>query len=88
MSEEQPADTSHHIEIPNDTLIPDEEFCDEVLAGATRRTGGRLDAEGLPYVIIAGRKYRPLKEGREWLANRIVRKRQERAPRRGRHPIP
>lgn len=85
MSEDQTADTSHHIEIPGDVLVPDNEFCTDVLAGATRRTGGRLDAEGLPYVIIAGRKYRPLHEGRAWLANRIVRKSQQRPSRRGRH---
>jgi hypothetical protein len=47
-----------------------------------------LEAEGLPYILIAGRKYRPLNEGRAWLAARIVRKRQQRAPRRGRHAKP
>jgi hypothetical protein len=86
MSEDRTADASQHIEIPGDSLIPDAEFCDQVLAGATRRTGGRLDAEGLPYVIIAGRKYRPLNEGRAWLANRIVRKSQLPPRRRSRNP--
>jgi hypothetical protein len=74
-----PAD---RIEIPGDVLIPDAEFCRLVLAGATRRTASRLEAEGLPFVMVAGRKYRPLNEGRRWLANRIQRRGQQ--PRRGR----
>jgi hypothetical protein len=74
-----PAD---RIEIPGDVLIPDAEFCRVVLAGATRRTASRLEAEGLPFVMVAGRKYRPLNEGRQWLANRIQRRGQQ--PRRGR----
>jgi hypothetical protein len=60
-----------HIEIPGDTLIPDEEFCRLVLGGSTRRTAARHELEGLPYILIRGRKYRPLKAGREWLAARI-----------------
>jgi hypothetical protein len=74
-----PAD---RIEIPGDVLIPDAEFCRVVLAGATRRTASRLEAEGLPFAMVAGRKYRPLNEGRRWLANRIQRRGQQ--PRRGR----
>ena len=50
-------------------LIPS--FCRVVLDGATRRTARRLEAEGLPFVMVAGRKYRPLNEGRAWLARRI-----------------
>jgi hypothetical protein len=69
----------HRIAIPNDTLISDAEFCAEVLGGATRRTAARLQAEGLPFVMVAGRKYRPIDEGRAWLANRIVRKQRRRA---------
>jgi hypothetical protein len=42
-----------HIEIPNDTLIPDEEFCRVVLGGCTRRTASRYEAEGLPVVMVA-----------------------------------
>jgi hypothetical protein len=61
------------IEIPGDVLIPEAQFCQEVLAGATRRTAQRLDAEGLPFVMVAGRKFRPLNEGRQWLAKRIKR---------------
>jgi hypothetical protein len=62
------------IEIPNDILILDTEFCHTVLGGATRRTAARLEAQGLPFVMVAGRKYRPLNEGREWLAGRIQRR--------------
>jgi hypothetical protein len=72
------------IEIPGDVLVPDEDFCQEVLAGATRRTAGRLDAQGLPFTIVNGHKYRPLNEGRAWLANRIVRRGQPPKRRRGR----
>lgn len=66
------------IEIPGDTLVPDAEFCTEVLAGATTRTARRLDREGLPFALVAGRKYRPLNEGRVWLAGRIQRLHQHR----------
>jgi len=61
------------IEIPGDVLILDGEFCETVLGGATRRTAKRLEAEGLPFAMVAGRKYRPLNEGRAWLATRIKR---------------
>jgi hypothetical protein len=54
-------------EIPGDVLLPDEDFCSVVLDGATTRTARRLDAEGLPYVKVRGRKYRPLREGQAWL---------------------
>lgn len=68
-----------HIPLPNgDVLIPDEEFAQKV--GATRRTLGNRDREGFPFVLIAGRKYRPLNEGLNWIASRI----QRRNPRRGR----
>jgi hypothetical protein len=69
-------DRPRRIEIANDVLIIDEDFCAEVLAGATRRTGSRLEAEGLPYTFIAGRKYRPLRESQAWLAARIQRRNQ------------
>jgi hypothetical protein len=62
------------IEIPGDVLVSDEEFCIEVLAGATRRSAQKLDAEGCPFVIVNNQKYRPLEEGRRWLAARIKRK--------------
>jgi hypothetical protein len=53
-----------------------------VMGGATRRTGRRLEAEGLPYAMVAGRKYRPLNEGRAWLAARIQRRNQPQRHRR------
>jgi hypothetical protein len=62
---------TRHIEIPGDVLIPDEEFCREVLNGCARRTAKRYEAEGLPFVMVAGWKFRPLNAGREWLAARI-----------------
>jgi hypothetical protein len=65
------------IEIPGDVLIPDAAFCDEVLGGAHTRTAQRLDSQGLPFVMVGGRKFRPLNEGRAWLAARIRRQGQQ-----------
>jgi hypothetical protein len=62
---------TRHIEIPGDVLIPDEEFCRDVLNDCARRTAKRYEAEGLPFVMVAGWKFRPLNAGREWLAARI-----------------
>jgi len=59
------------IEIPGDVLVSDAEFCRAVLAGANRRTAKRYEREGLPFVMVAGKKYRPLAQGRAWLASRI-----------------
>jgi hypothetical protein len=75
-------DFSRRVEIPNDVLVTDAEFCVVVLAGATRRTATRLEIEGLPYTFIGGRKYRPLNEGRAWLAGRIKRRNQQKPSRR------
>ena len=41
------------------------------MAGATYRTGGRADDEGLPSTLINGLKYRPVRRGQEWLRSRI-----------------
>jgi hypothetical protein len=60
-----------HITIPGDVLVPDEEFCRDVLGGAARRTARRYERAGLPHVLVRGRKYRPLNAGRAWLASRI-----------------
>jgi hypothetical protein len=65
------ATTPTHIDIPGDVLITDDEFCREVLDGATRRTSRRYDRQGLPFIMVRGRKFRPLNAGREWLAGRI-----------------
>lgn len=88
MSADQTADALRRIQLAGDVLIPDDEFCDEVLAGATRRTAQRLDSQGLPFVMVAGHKYRPLNQGRDWLAGRIVSKQPPRTLRRGRPAKP
>jgi hypothetical protein len=76
-------DPSRRIEVDGDILITDQEFCHVALDDATRRTAQRLDQEGLPYVFIAGKKFRPLNAGRAWLTARIVSKtHEERTPRR------
>ena len=72
--EDQSKAAAGHITIPGDVLVPDPEFCAEVLDGATCRTARRLEAQGLPFVMVRGRKYRPLNEGRAWLAGRIQRR--------------
>jgi hypothetical protein len=72
------------IVLNGDELVRDDVFHTEVLAGANRRTGKRYERDGLPYVLIRGLKYRPLREGREWLANRIQRPNQK--PARGGRP--
>ena len=55
-SAEDQREATGRIEIPGDVLIPDAEFCRVVLAGATRRTASRLEAEGLPFAMVGGRK--------------------------------
>ena len=65
------------IKLGDETLIPDEDYCKEQLAGATRRTAQRYDGQGQPYVMIAGEKWRPLNACSEFWAGRIVRKRPE-----------
>jgi hypothetical protein len=75
-------DRPRSIEIAGDTLILDEDFCKQVLAGGSTRTALRLEAEGLPFVMVVGRKFRPLNAGRDWLAKRISRRNQPAKPRR------
>jgi hypothetical protein len=77
MSKENRKPPPRRIDIGTDILVIDEDFCSELLAGATRRTAKRLEREGLPYVMIAGRTYRPLNEGRAFLAARIQRRNQK-----------
>jgi hypothetical protein len=62
---------SVRIEIDGDVLVSDAEFCAAVLGGAHRRTAKRYEREGLPFVMVRGRKFRPLNAGRTWLASRI-----------------
>lgn len=70
-------DRPPRIEIAGDVLLIDELFHKEVLGGANRRSGKRYEAEGLPFVMVAGCKYRPLNAGRAWLADRITTKNQK-----------
>ena len=72
MSIEDQSPTLDRIEISGDVLVTDQEFCEVVLNGATRRTARRYELQGLPTVMVRGRKFRPLNQGREWLASRIT----------------
>ena len=65
------------IDLGDDVLVRDDVFHAEVLAGANRRTGKRYEREGLPFILIRGMKYRPLREGRKWVADRIQRPNQK-----------
>jgi hypothetical protein len=68
-----------HIPIPGgDVLIPDSEFA-SLLDGVTRRTLSNYDHEGLPFVRIGGKKYRPQNESLAWIASRIQRRNPRRA---------
>jgi hypothetical protein len=60
------------IELADDVLISDAEFCRAVLGGVNRRTARRYERDGLPFVMLGGKKYRPLGQGRAWLAGRIT----------------
>ncbi len=61
----------HRIKLPDDELIIDEALAD--LWRTTPRTLRRYEHEpdGLPYVIVSGRKYRPVKACAAWLAGRM-----------------
>ena len=68
-----------HIPLPNgDVLIPDAEFLKKA-GGVTARTGNNWDKEGCPYTHIGGLKYRPEREGFDWIASRIKRRNPKRA---------
>jgi hypothetical protein len=63
-----------HIELPNgDKLVPDAEFLKKA-GDVTYRTGNNWDKQGCPFVMIGGKKYRPLNEGLAWIASRIRRR--------------
>jgi hypothetical protein len=69
-----------NIPLPDgDVLIPDAEFAEKI--GATRRTLANHDHEGCPFIMVAGRKYRPLNEALNWIASRIQRRNPRRAAR-------
>ena len=66
--EDQPKPAPGHIAIPGDMLVPDPEFCEVVLDGATRRTARRLERQGLPYVMVRdGSIARSTRAGHGWL---------------------
>jgi hypothetical protein len=73
MSREGRASPPERIELNNDTLVIDRVFCQEVLAGASRRTAKNLERQGLAFVMVAGHKYRPLREGKAFVEARIQR---------------
>jgi hypothetical protein len=67
-----------NIQLPSgDVLIPDREFAG--LLSVTPRTLSNYDAEGCPFVMVGGRKYRPKNEGLTWIASRIKRRNPRRA---------
>jgi hypothetical protein len=75
MSLEASRPSRPRIEIPGDVLVADDDFDHEVFGrNVDPRTKRRMEAKGFPFTIIAGCKFRPLNEGRRWLAARIVRK--------------
>jgi hypothetical protein len=62
-----------HIPLPNgDVLVPDAEFREKA-GDVAERTGRDWDKHGCPFVMIGGRKYRPLNEALTWLASQITR---------------
>ena len=62
---------THVIDLDGDELITDAELAKKWRC--TRRTLARYDRlpDGLPYIMIAGRKYRSQKRSREWLARQM-----------------
>jgi hypothetical protein len=60
----------NRVEIPNDILYPGRRLLSRSLGRCARRTAKRYEREGLPYILIRGRKFRPLNAGRTWLASR------------------
>lgn len=67
------------IRLSDDELIPDEELAAQWQT--TTRTLRRYDneADGLPFVIVSGRKWRPVRLCQKWLAARIKRPNPRRA---------
>ena len=63
------------IQLPNDELTRDEALAVEW--NTTTRTLRLYDHLGLPFWIVAGRKYRGKRSSAEWLAKRVGRPTQE-----------
>jgi hypothetical protein len=68
------ARSAHPEQIPlnDDTLIRNDIVANEL--GVSERTINRGDAKGAPFVLIGGVKYRPIKDYRQFLADRIQRR--------------
>ena len=60
------------IHLPDDELITDEQLAEAWQT--TTRTLRRYDnwPNGLPYVLVSGRKWRPVRACGEWLSARII----------------
>ena len=61
----------HRIEIPGDVLVTDDALAE--VWHCTTRTLRRYENEpdGLPSIMVAGRKWRPMKACATWLAGRM-----------------
>jgi hypothetical protein len=66
-----PAKSKIHPTPPTAQQSGVEAFRGEFMAGATYRPGKRADDDGLPFTLINGLKYRPVRRGQEWLRSRI-----------------
>jgi hypothetical protein len=70
-----------HITLPDGGVaIPNAEFAERL--GVVVRTLNNYDRRGLPFLVIGGKKYRPLNEGLAWVASRIQRRNPRRSERR------
>lgn len=66
------------IDLPNgDVAIPNTEFAEKL--GVVVRTLNNYDRQGLPYLMIGGRKYRPLNAGLAWVVSQIKHRNPRRA---------
>jgi hypothetical protein len=78
------------IPLPNgDVLVPDAEFRKKA-GDVSDRTGRDWDQKGCPFLMIGGKKYRPLNEALTWLGTRVERRNQprmSRLPGRSRAPV-
>ncbi len=64
------AERPEKIDIGTDVLVRNDILAKE--QGASERTLNRADAEGAPFIKIAGVKYRPLRQYQKFLAAQIV----------------
>jgi hypothetical protein len=81
-TEDSEKDAPRCIQLGDETLIPDPDYCATKLGGATQRTAQKYDKLGQPYVMIRGEKWRPLNVCAAFWAGRIIRKEPQRPKRR------